>query len=138
MLSCVQPFAVPWTVAHQAPLSMEFSRQDYWSGLPFPSPGELPNPGIKPGSPELQADSLPSKPPGKPCKKDGRALNTLNNDKGINTRRLIDIYALNKGASKSIKKLPSNTKGEIDSDIIIVEDFNTSLTSIERSSRQKN
>ena len=114
---------------------MEFSRQDYWSGLPFPSPGELPNPGIKPGSPELQADSLPSKPPGKPCKKDGRALN---NDKGINTRRLIDIYALNKGASKSIKKLPSNTKGEIDSDIIIVEDFNTSLTSIERSSRQKN
>ena len=68
---------------------MEFSRQDYWSGLPFPSPGDLPNPGIKPGSPELQADSLPSKSPGKPGKKNGRALN---NDKGINTRRLIDMY----------------------------------------------
>ena len=49
-----------WTVACQAPLSMEFSRQEYWSGLPFPSPGDLPDPGIDPGSPALQADSLPS------------------------------------------------------------------------------
>ena len=56
----------PWTVACQAPLSMELSRQEYWSGLPFPPPGDLPDPGIKPGSPALQADSLPSKPPGKP------------------------------------------------------------------------
>ena len=56
----------PWTVAHQAPLSMEFSRQEYWSGLSFPSPGDLPVPGIKPGSPALQADSLPSEPPRKP------------------------------------------------------------------------
>ena len=48
---------IPWTVAHQAPLSVEFSRQEYWSGLPFPSPGDLPNPGIKPGSPSLQAVS---------------------------------------------------------------------------------
>ena len=48
-----------WTVAHQAPLSMEFSRQEYWSGLSFPSPGDFPNPGIKPRSPALQADSLP-------------------------------------------------------------------------------
>ena len=47
-------------------LSMKFSRQEYWSGLPFPSPGNLPNPGIKPKSPALQADSLPSEPPGKP------------------------------------------------------------------------
>ena len=47
----------PWTVAHQVPLSMEFSRQEYWSGLPFPSPGDLPDPGIEPGSPTLQADS---------------------------------------------------------------------------------
>ena len=46
--------------------SIEFSRQEYWSGLPFPSPGDLPNPGIKPGSPALQADALPSEPPGKP------------------------------------------------------------------------
>ena len=54
--------AMPWTVAHQAPLSVGFSRQEYWSGLPFPSPGDLPNPGIKlesPVAPVLQADSLP-------------------------------------------------------------------------------
>ena len=53
----------PWTVAHQALLSMEFSRQEYWSGLPFSSPGDLPGPGIEPGSPPSQADSLPSEPP---------------------------------------------------------------------------
>ena len=51
--------ATIWTAANQAPLSMEFSRQEYWSGLPFPSPGDLPNPGIKPRSPTLWADSLP-------------------------------------------------------------------------------
>ena len=56
----------PWTVAHQAPLSMRFSRQEYWSGLPFPSPGDLPNPEIKPRSPTLQAVTLTSEPPGKP------------------------------------------------------------------------
>ena len=57
--------ATPWTVTYQAPQSMQFSRQEYWSGLPFPSPGDLPNPGIEPGSPELQADALLSEPPGK-------------------------------------------------------------------------
>ena len=56
----------PWTIAQQAPPSMEFSKQEYWSGLPLPSPGDLPNPGTKAGSPTLQADSLPSEPPGKP------------------------------------------------------------------------
>ena len=66
MLSHVQLLATPWTVAHQAPLSMGLSRQEYWSGLPFPSPGDLPNPGIEPGSPALQVISLPSEPPGKP------------------------------------------------------------------------
>ena len=55
----------PWNVAYQAPLSTGFSRQEYWSGLPFPSPGDLPDPGIEPGSPALQADALPSEPPGK-------------------------------------------------------------------------
>ena len=65
-LSHVQLFATPWTVAYQAPVSMGFSRQEYWSGLPFPSPGDLPDPGIKPGSPALQADTLTSEPPGKP------------------------------------------------------------------------
>ena len=63
LLSCVWLFAIPWTVVYQAPLSMEFSRQEYWSGLPFPSPGELPDPGIKPRSPALQADALPSELP---------------------------------------------------------------------------
>ena len=64
--SRVRLFATPWTVACQAPLSMRFSRQEYWSGLPFPSPGDLPDPGIKPRSPALQADALPSESPGKP------------------------------------------------------------------------
>ena len=58
--------ATPWTVAHQAPLSMEFSRQEYWSGLPCPPPGDLPYTGIEPRSLTLQVTSLPSKPPGKP------------------------------------------------------------------------
>ena len=56
----------PRTVARQAPLSKGLSRQEYWSGLPFPSPGDLPNPGIESGSPALQTDSLPAEPPGKP------------------------------------------------------------------------
>ena len=64
-LSRVRLFATPWTVAYQAPPSMGFSRQECWSGLPFPSPGDLPNPGIEPGSPALQADTLPSEAPGK-------------------------------------------------------------------------
>ena len=59
-------------LAHQAPLSMEFSRQEYWSGLPFPSPGELPDPGMEPTPPVLQADILLSEPPGKPCISQGR------------------------------------------------------------------
>ena len=56
----------PWTIVIQAPLPMGFPRQEYWSGLPFSSPGDLPNPRIEPGSPALQTDSLPSEPPGKP------------------------------------------------------------------------
>ena len=65
-LSCVQLFETPWTVACLAPLCMEFFREEYWSGKPFLSPGDLPDPGIKPRSPALQADSLLSEPPGKP------------------------------------------------------------------------
>ena len=65
-LSPVGLFATQWTVAYQAPPSMEFSRQEYWSRLPFPSPGDLPDPGIEPRSPTLQADASPSEPPGKP------------------------------------------------------------------------
>ena len=74
-LSCVWLFATPWTVTHQAPLSMEFSRQEYWSGLPFPSPGYLPNPGIEPGSPALQANSVPSESLGKPLKEVAWSIN---------------------------------------------------------------
>ena len=66
LISHVQPFVTPWTVAHQALLAMKFSRQEFWSGQPFTFPGDLPNLGIKPRFPELQADSLPSEPPGKP------------------------------------------------------------------------
>ena len=65
-LSCVYLLATPWTVAYQAPRSMGFSRQEFWSGLPFPSPGDLPNSGIEPRSPALQTDALPSEPLGKP------------------------------------------------------------------------
>ena len=65
-LSFVQLFAIPWTVAYQASPSIGFSRQEYCSGLPFPSPGDLPNPGIEPGSPALEADALTSERPGKP------------------------------------------------------------------------
>ena len=68
MPSRVRFFVTPWTVARQAPLSMGFSRQEYWSGLPCPPPGGLPNPGSKPRSPALQVDSLPSEPPGKPLR----------------------------------------------------------------------
>ena len=63
--SCVWLFVTMWTVALQAPLSVGFSRQEYWSGLSSPPPGHLPNPGIEPRSPALQVDSLPSEPPGK-------------------------------------------------------------------------
>ena len=63
--SCLT-LVTPWIVAHQAPLSKEFSTQAYWSGLPFPPLGDLPHPGIEPGSPALHTDSLPSEPPGKP------------------------------------------------------------------------
>ena len=62
MLNRVPLFATPWTLARQAPLSMGFSRQEYWSELPFPPPGDLPNPGNEPASPVLQVDSLPTEP----------------------------------------------------------------------------
>ena len=74
MLSCIQLFVTPWTVAHQAPLFMVFFRQEYWSGLPFPIPGDLPNPGIKPISSFSFVSCIdrlifPTPPPGKPPRK---------------------------------------------------------------------
>ena len=73
-------FATPWIVAHQAPLYVEFSRQEYWSGLPFPSPGDLPIPGIEPRSPALQADALPPEPPGEDLKVLKTIPNILSNN----------------------------------------------------------
>ena len=66
VINHVRLFEILWTVAHQAPRFMGFSRPEYWSGEPFPSPGHLSNPGIEPRSPALQADSLPAEPQGKP------------------------------------------------------------------------
>ena len=63
VVTCVQLFVTLWTVTYKGPPSMGFSRQEYWSGLPFPSPGDLSDPRIEPGSPVLQADALPCKPP---------------------------------------------------------------------------
>ena len=68
LLSCIRLFATPWTGAHQSPLSMGFPKQEYWSGLPFPSPRDLPDPGIEPRSPALQEEALTSEPPEKPVK----------------------------------------------------------------------
>ena len=74
-LSHFRLFVTPWMVARQAPLSMEFSKQEYWSGSPYLSLANPPNPGIKPRSPTLRADSLPPEPPGKPSKSGWYALN---------------------------------------------------------------
>ena len=74
-LSLVSLLATLWTVPCQAPLSMRFSRQVYWSGLAFPAPGDLPDPGIEPGSPAVQVDSLPAEPPGK-CFLEGTSLSS--------------------------------------------------------------
>ena len=85
-LSRVRLLVTPWTVtvAHQAPPSMGFSRQEYWSGLPFPSPGDLPNPGIEPGSPAFQADASTSEPPGKLIKQVAPCLDQNNFSPTIN------------------------------------------------------
>ena len=72
-LSHVRLFVTPWTVAYQAPPFMGFSRQEHWSGLPFPSPGDLPDPGIEPRSSALQTGALPSELPGKPGNNNGNS-----------------------------------------------------------------
>ena len=84
-LSRVQLFVTPWTVAHQAPLSVRFSRQEYWRGLPFPSPGDLPDPGIESRSLTLQADALTSEPPGKSTGLNICNKNTCKSMKGEST-----------------------------------------------------
>ena len=92
LLSHVWFFVTPWTVAYQAPPSMGFSRQEYWSGLPFPSPGDLPDPEIKPRSPTLQADALTSEPP-------GRLLYWLLNTERQILYHFIDMWNLQKPSS---------------------------------------
>ena len=84
----VRLFATPWTVAYQAPPSMGFSRQEDWSALPFPSPGDLPDPGIEPGSPAFQADALTAEPPGKP-EEFGISWCKLLHVEGINNKVLL-------------------------------------------------
>ena len=83
LLSCVRLFATPWTVAYQVPPSMGFSRQECWSWVPLPSPGDLPDPGIEPGSSAFQADALPSEPLGK-----------LDNSKHLLNYRCLIIVAI--------------------------------------------
>ena len=89
LLSRVQLFATPWTVAHQAPLSMGFSRQEYWSGVPYPPPGDPPNPGMEARSSTLQADSLPSEPSRKPPKNNYNYYKLLTN---IHILKEVDYY----------------------------------------------
>ena len=90
-LSHVRLFVTPWTIAYQAPPSMGFSRQEYWSGLPFPSPGDLPNPGIEPKSPTFQADTLPSELPGKSKELYKKDLHGPDNHNGVITYLEPDI-----------------------------------------------
>ena len=81
-----------WTIAHQAPPSMEFSRQEYWSGLPFPSPGDLPDPGMEPGSPKLRADALSSEPLGNPIIKDNMSSNLTQLLTGNEARKMTSYW----------------------------------------------
>ena len=92
----VSDCATWWTLAHQAPPSMGFSRQEYWSGLPFPSPGDLPDWGIKPRSPALQADALTSEPPGKPIEVSKGAK-----ELALNIKRGRNVLSQGKGNRKN-------------------------------------
>ena len=92
-----QPVVIPWTAAHQAPLSMEFPRQEYWSGLPFPFPRDLPGAGIEPGSPTLQVDSLLSEPPASPIFSyvGLYAMRTCELKEGKTKKRVYDTQSVN-------------------------------------------
>ena len=105
-LSRVRFLAAPWTAAYQAPPSVGFSRQEYWSGLPFPSPEDLPDPGIEPGSPALQADALPSKPPGESVHQEAQKKkpSTKQKDNLLNGKMYLQIIYLIKINIPSILK----------------------------------
>ena len=108
-------FVMPWTVAYQAPLSMGFPRQEYWSGLPFPPPGDLPDPEIKPRSPILQADSLPFEPPGTVVK-----VNILTNSVSVHIRsrstspdrrfRLMFMLSISCSTASAVLQLHNKTR----------------------------
>ena len=95
--SHVRILVTPWTVACQAPPSMRFSRLEYWRGLPFPPPGDRPNPGFEPGSPALQADSSPSAPPGKPLPGRGHV-----HSEQMNTQSYISCHGFKSAGFKSV------------------------------------
>ena len=101
LLSHLQLFATSWPVAHQSPLSMGFSRQEYWSGLPFPSPGDLPNPGIEPRSPAPQADALTCEPPGFGVTKAAVHYFTVSVDKKPDTHGRVSSLGLTRLNSKN-------------------------------------
>ena len=109
-LSRVRLFATPWTVAYQAPPSMEFSRQEYWSGLPFPSPGDLPDPGIKPWSPALEADTLPFEPPGKPFH---AKMGTIRTEMARTYQKQKRFRRGDKNTQKNYKNDPDNHNGVV-------------------------
>ena len=92
--SVMSDFATPWTVAHQALLDMGFSRQVYWSRLPCPPPGDLPNPGIEPRSPALQTNSLPSEPQGKPKNPCSRGTSQLRNRTWVSCTPALQVDSL--------------------------------------------
>ena len=96
-LSHVQLFVTPWTVAYQASPSVGFSRQEHWSGLPFPPAGDLPGPGIEPGSPALQALSLPPEPPEKPI---GKVLR--GGTQALPAKQLAGVHQVNKPGSQRL------------------------------------
>ena len=101
----------PWTVAYQAPPSMGFSRQECWSGLPFPSPGDLPNPGIEPGSPALQADTLPSEPSGK--QRDSREI-FLSYLQSNESQTSMELFTHNPRSQQTVNEYPQTIKRKED------------------------
>ena len=106
-LSRVRLFATPWTVAYQASLSIGFSRQKCWSGLPFPSPGDLPDPGLEPRSPTLQVDSLLTGPSGTPWRWHGQFKNTaeIENELGEKLGAELTIYSSQWGEEWNIMSI---------------------------------
>jgi len=137
-LNHVQFFGIPQTVAYQAPLSMEFSRQQYWNGLPFPSPEDLPNPGIKPRSPTLQADSLRLSHLGNPLYVNtfvhfvyrlpywGKGIQTCSKFKSQSKSEIVQVSSPNpEGTMASKMKMPSGSRCEViaNSSLVLVESW---------------